>query len=50
MGRLRERLSTARRALSTLVELDDRNLTAHTYNEALALMIYARLPAIPTGP
>ena len=28
-----------------LAMIDDRNLTAHTYNEGLARMIFARLPA-----
>lgn len=51
MGRVLERLEVARRALRTLEEVahlalamaDDRNLTVHTYNEALAQAIFRRL-------
>ncbi|GAA6733082.1 hypothetical protein YIM1640_02320 [Thermus oshimai] len=57
MGRVLERLAVARRALETLpagevglldeegvrLALDDRNLTVHPYNEALARASYARL-------
>ena len=30
---------------AALAMLDDRNLTSHTYNEALALAVFDRLPA-----